>query len=149
MINNILHIYTDGGCRMKHNIGAWAYVVIDDKQIKENCGYTYGTTNNRMELQAVIEALKSIKEGNEVSITTDSQYIYNAFMKDWIVRWKANKWFTNKGPVKNKDLWLELDSLVGKFIVHWYWVKGHTGNNYNEMVDKLATNIMKSQLGEL
>lgn len=145
----MLRIYTDGGCRMKKNIGAWAYVIIDDNGVEtRNSSHEYCTTNNRMEMKAVIEALKSTPEGEYIELTTDSQYVYNTFKLNWIQKWKNNNWFTSKNKVKNIDLWIEMEELVNNRNITWRWVKGHSGDEYNNIVDKMATKSMKEALGE-
>lgn len=106
---------------------------------KEISGGEFQTTNNRMELTAVIQALKTLNRKCEIEITTDSKYVVEG-MKAWLPGWKANGWRTSaKKPVKNDDLWRELDQLSQQHEITWTWVKGHNGHEYNERADKLAT----------
>ena len=142
-----LKIYTDGGCSGNPGPGGWAYVMViktfsGDKIIAQNKGAQKDTTNNRMELSAVICALRALKTMNDVprqaTIITDSQYVQKG-ITEWIRKWKSNSWRTaDKTPVKNKDLWLELDALALEFPLQWEWVKGHAGNEYNEMCDAMT-----------
>lgn len=134
--------YTDGGCHGNPGPGGWAYVLSFDGSYEEQYGYDPGTTNNRMELTAVIEALRRAKEleGSleQLQIFTDSQYVRNG-ITDWILRWKRNGWKTaGKKPVKNKDLWQALDSLNTTLPVSWHWVEGHAGVELNERCDELV-----------
>jgi ribonuclease HI len=137
--NKIIEIYTDGACIGNPGNGGWAALLLYKENKKQISGFEKETTNNRMELKAVIEALKTIKDQNfEIKIYTDSKYVIDGITK-WVKSWKNNSWktATNK-PVKNNDLWKILDDEVAKFSIIWYWVKGHSGNQYNEFVDKLA-----------
>jgi len=132
-------IYTDGACLGNPGPGGWGAIIIsknDSKKIIK--GGTKNTTNNRMELMAVIEALDEIKENCKIKIFTDSKYVING-IESWIENWKKNNWVTsNKKKVKNVDLWTKLDNVrVGK-IISWEWVKGHSGIELNEEVDILA-----------
>ncbi len=137
-------IYTDGACSGNPGPGGWGAVLIleesgQHKAQKNLSGKEPATTNNKMELRAVIEALKVIKDKEyELEIYTDSNYVKDGTEK-WIHSWKKNGWKTSaKAEVKNKDLWIELDNLVQKFKITWHWVKGHSGNKYNELADSLA-----------
>jgi len=134
-------VYTDGGCSGNPGPGGWAFVVVENSQVVfKSSGNENDTTNNRMELTAVINALKYAinKKGEKVMLITDSQYVKNGITM-WIFNWKKNGWRTaNKQPVKNQDLWKELDSWVAKTNVQWSWVKGHAGNTYNEMCDSMV-----------
>jgi ribonuclease HI len=142
-----LDIYTDGGCSGNPGPGGWAYVMVQktfqgDSTTAEEWGGERNTTNNRMELLAVISALKALKAKTElprqVTVHTDSQYVKRG-ITEWIRTWKKNSWRTSdKKPVKNQDLWLELDALAGELTVTWKWVKGHAGNVYNERCDSLT-----------
>jgi ribonuclease HI len=139
--------YTDGGCSGNPGPGGWAYVMIQQtfqgwQIIAKNKGSEKGTTNNRMELTAVIMALRALKTMTDVprqaAVYTDSQYVQKG-ITDWIRVWKRNAWRTSdKKPVKNQDLWMELDSLAAEFPLKWEWVKGHAGNEYNEMCDAMT-----------
>jgi ribonuclease HI len=147
-----LKIYTDGGCSGNPGPGGWAYVIIiktfqGENIIAEDKGSQKETTNNRMELTAVIEALRALKTMNDVprqvSVYTDSQYVQKG-ITEWIRNWKRNSWRTSdKTPVKNKDLWMELDSLTGDFVINWEWVRGHAGNEYNERCDRMTQEAIK------
>jgi ribonuclease HI len=137
-LNNKIKLYTDGACKGNPGIGGWGVLVKTENQHKELSGFSKSTTNNRMELIAVIEGLKTIESDEEIIITTDSQYVKNG-INQWIFNWKKNGWVTaNKKPVANKELWIELDTCVAKHKVTWFWVRGHSGNHYNEIADQLA-----------
>jgi ribonuclease HI len=131
-------IYTDGACSGNPGPGGWAAILQWNGKEREISGGEALTTNNRMELQAVIEALKSLKKRCAVDLYTDSQYVRNGIMT-WIKNWNKNGWRTaDKKPVKNIDLWQALDALVAEHNVTWHWVRGHDGNELNERVDVLA-----------
>ena len=134
-------IYTDGACLGNPGPGGWAAIIINPKKSKKIIeGAAKNTTNNRMELLAVIRALDEIKDNGNIKIFTDSKYVING-IESWIQRWKKNNWITsNKKKVKNVDLWIKLDNVrLGK-IISWKWVKGHSGIKLNEEVDTLAKN---------
>lgn len=134
-------IYSDGGCSPNPGLGGWAAVLISPKHNKERAisGAEADSTNNRMELTAAIESLKVLTRPCEVEFHTDSQYLKNAFTNGWIEKWLRNNWKTaGKKPVKNKDLWLELIELEKMHKINWHWVKGHSGNKYNEICDSLV-----------
>ena len=134
----MLKIYTDGSCLGNPGPGGWAWVATDGKNIAERSGAEPDTTNNRMELTAVMRALVAAQRHPEVEIHTDSQYVKNG-MQSWIKNWKRNNWRTaDKKPVKNQDLWIALDEAAGKIKIHWHWVRGHNGDEMNERVDALA-----------
>jgi ribonuclease HI len=131
-------IYTDGSCLGNPGDGGYAAILLYKGNRKDVKGKEKNTTNNRMELMAVIKALKSLKKKCSISLYTDSNYVKNG-ITEWIFNWKKNGWKTaGKQEVKNKELWLELDALVQQHIIKWHWVKGHSGDKYNEEVDKLA-----------
>lgn len=131
-------IYTDGACKGNPGPGGWGAFLQYGESIKELCGGKKETTNNQMELQGVIEGLLFLNRKCEVTIFTDSQYVKNGVEK-WMYNWKKNGWKTaNKKPVKNKELWKDLDNAIAKHIVSWKWVKGHSGDPGNERADKLA-----------
>ena len=142
-----LKIYTDGGCSGNPGPGGWAYVMViqtyqGEQIIAKNMGMEKNTTNNRMELTAVIMALRALKTMQDVprqsAVLTDSQYVQKG-ITEWIHTWKKNAWRTSdKKPVKNQDLWIELDSIAGAFLLKWEWVKGHAGNKYNELCDAMT-----------
>ena len=134
-------IYTDGACSGNPGKGGWGAVLIYGKYEKQMSGGEKETTNNRMELTAVIEALSALKEPCEVILTTDSEYICNAINKGWLDSWQRNNWKkADKKPVLNVDLWQKLLPLLERHKVEFVWVKGHDGNHYNEICDKLAVN---------
>jgi len=136
--NKIINIYTDGACKGNPGPGGWGALLEYEGYTKEIKGFSPLTTNNIMELKAVIEALKIIKYRSKIIIMTDSKYVKNG-ISDWINNWKAKGWKTaNKKPVKNKELWKELDNLSSRHEIEWKWVKGHAGHPGNEKADQLA-----------
>jgi ribonuclease HI len=132
-------IYTDGSCNPNPGLGGWGYVVFEDgREPVEGCGGEKQTTNNQMEITAAVMALKSLETRTEVTIYTDSQYVRKG-ITSWVKGWKRNGWMTaSRKPVKNKELWQELEKSTGDHIITWKWVKGHSGNAGNELADKLA-----------
>lgn len=135
-----VYIYTDGACRGNPGRGGWGAVLVYNGTEKELSGGEAMTTNNRMELSAVISALSALKEPCEVTLTTDSQYVVNAIAKGWLDSWRNNKWRkSDKSAVLNVDLWVQLVELLEKHRVSFVWVKGHNGHSYNERCDALAT----------
>ena len=135
----MIYIYTDGACSGNPGIGGWGAVILIEKKdpIFLNGGHKK-TTNNRMELIAAIKAISYFKAKKDLEIFTDSKYLKDG-IESWIHKWKINGWKTaNKKPVKNKDLWIELDKEIGKHNILWNWVKGHANNKYNEKADSLA-----------
>ena len=131
-------IITDGACSGNPGPGGWAAIVVSSQESKEYFGGEKLTTNNVMELRAVIEGLKKITSPSNILIRSDSTYVING-ISDWINKWKKNDWITStKKPVANKDLWIELDSLTLKHSIKWEWVKGHSGDEKNERADELA-----------
>ena len=137
-----INIYTDGACSGNPGKGGWAAVIIEDKNEKTISGSEQLTTNNRMELSAVINALREVGSA-ELDIYTDSKYVKNG-IESWIKNWKINGWMTAaKQPVKNKDLWLELDTLVSEKAIGWKWVKGHSNDHYNTIVDEAARKAIR------
>ena len=138
-------IYTDGACSGNPGPGGWGAVIFDINKKQQNFyGKTKNTTNNRMELLAPIMALKKIRSKSDIVIFTDSNYVKNG-ITTWIKKWEKNGWKSaNKKPVKNKDLWLKLDSLCKKNKITWRWVKGHSNNKYNNLADTLATQAIQS-----
>ena len=132
-------IYTDGACSGNPGPGGYGSVLIYKNVNKELSGYEELTTNNRMEIKAVIEALKALKEPCNIKLHTDSKYVSDAFNKKWIQNWLRNNWKkSNKQPVENKELWEELIGLTEVHNIEWIWVKGHNDNKYNERCDELA-----------
>ena len=133
-----VEIYTDGACRGNPGPGGWGVLLRFNGVEKTLSGGELDTTNNRMEMTAVIEALKSLTRSCDVAITTDSKYVKDGITQ-WIIQWKKRNWKTaNKKPVKNQELWQALDELVANHNVSWHWVKGHSGHVENERVDALA-----------
>lgn len=131
-------IHTDGGCEGNPGPGGWAAVLECEGKKKEVSGGEAVTTNNRMELQAAISALAALKQPCEVDFFTDSQYLRNG-ISEWVKGWKTKGWVTStKKPVKNADLWRQLDALAQKHKIHWKWLKGHAGHEFNERCDVLA-----------
>ena len=134
----VVEIFTDGACRGNPGPGGWGAVLRYGDTDKELHGGEAMTTNNRMELTAVIKALEALKRECEVRVVTDSQYVKNGITQ-WIAGWKRNGWRTaNRKPVKNVDLWQRLDAAVADHRVEWAWVKGHSGHRENERADQLA-----------
>lgn len=133
-----IDIYTDGACSGNPGPGGWGAILRTDGHEKEICGGEAQTTNNRMELMAVIEALELLKRPVSARVYTDSQYVQKG-ISEWIHGWKARGWKTStKAPVKNADLWRLLDDLASKHQVQWIWVRGHSGHPENERADELA-----------
>ncbi len=133
-----VQIFTDGACRGNPGKGGWGALLQFDGKEREICGGEILTTNNRMELRAAIEALKVLKQTCDIDLTTDSSYVKNGITQ-WLTKWKANNWLTsNRKPVKNIDLWQELDGLTQKHNIRWHWIKGHSGHIGNESADRLA-----------
>lgn len=133
-----VEIYTDGACKGNPGPGGWGAFLSSGGHEKEMFGGEPLTTNNRMELLAVIRALQALKQTSEVVVHTDSQYVQKG-VSEWMRSWKARGWKTaDKKPVKNVDLWLELDGLLAGHSIQWKWVKGHAGNPGNERADVLA-----------
>jgi len=133
-----VEIYTDGACRGNPGPGGWGAVLMYGDKRKEIFGGDANTTNNRMELMAAIEGLKALKRPCEVHLTTDSSYVKDG-IQSWMQNWKKNGWKTAaKKPVKNADLWQQLDEETKKHSIQWHWVKGHSGHRENEIADELA-----------
>ena len=135
----MITIYTDGACSGNPGTGGWGVVILESN--KEDIflnGGNDNTTNNRMELTAAIEALKYFENMQSITLITDSKYVKDG-IQSWIQNWKKNGWKTAaKKPVKNKELWIELDQLISRHNISWKWVKGHAGNTHNEKADYLA-----------
>tara|TARA_Y100000994_G_scaffold133033_1_gene109071 strand:+ start:2205 stop:2648 length:444 start_codon:yes stop_codon:yes gene_type:complete len=144
--NKLIYIYTDGACRGNPGPGGWGALLQYEEYKKEINGFSLLTTNNIMELTAVIESLKLIKFPSEIVITTDSTYVKNG-INDWIHSWKSKGWKTaNKKPVKNKELWQKLDNLSSLHTIEWKWVRGHTGHFGNERADQLANDAIDKNI---
>lgn len=133
-----VEIYTDGACKGNPGAGGWGALLVMGQHEKELFGGEAHTTNNRMELMAVIEALNALKRPCKVVLHTDSQYVQKG-ITEWLTGWKARGWKTaSKSPVKNVDLWQALDAAQARHSIDWRWVKGHAGHDGNERADALA-----------
>ncbi len=151
--HNGVQIYTDGGCHGNPGPGGWAFIYTEGGHNAERSGFEAETTNNRMELTAVIRALEYAEErgcgaapaaGKEITIYTDSQYVQKG-ISEWIHSWLANNWKTAaKKPVKNKDLWMRLKELSDRCMPRWEWVRGHAGTENNEKCDILVQKVIKN-----
>jgi len=131
-------MYTDGACRGNPGPGGWGVILSYRDRNKKLSGFDPQTTNNRMELTAAIEGLRSLSRACDIELNTDSKYVLQG-ISEWIESWKSNGWKTAaKKPVKNVDLWQSLDEQVKKHRINWHWVKGHAGIEGNEMADQLA-----------
>lgn len=131
-------LYTDGSCLGNPGPGGWAALIIDGETREISGGFTR-TTNNRMEINALVQGLKSIPENSRVSAYTDSKYLHDALDKGWLQKWRKNGWRTSsKTPVKNRDLWEELISLLEKQNLTLNWIQAHNGQRQNERCDELA-----------
>jgi len=141
----MITIYTDGACSGNPGVGGWGVVIIQDNKNEVFLnGGDDNTTNNKMELKAAIEALKNFHKQESITLITDSKYVKDG-IQAWIKNWKKNGWKTSaKKPVKNKELWIELDQLISRHNIIWEWVKGHTGNKYNEKADYLARRYIEN-----
>ncbi|MBR3613637.1 MAG: ribonuclease HI [Clostridia bacterium] len=138
-------IYTDGACSGNPGPGGWGAILMYEDVKKEISGARKDTTNNIMEITAVLEALKLLKVECEVKVYSDSAYVVNAFNQGWIENWKKNNWKTaGKDPVKNRELWEELYELTQKHKVEFIKVKGHSDNEFNNRCDELATSAIKT-----
>ena len=145
-MDNRIYIYTDGACKGNPGPGGWGALLKYKEHKKEINGFSKNTTNNIMELTAVIESLLIIKQKSDITIITDSNYVKDGITK-WIANWKNKGWKTsNKKPVKNKDLWIKLDDLSNNHKIKWEWVRGHTGNPGNERADQLANEAIIKNL---
>jgi ribonuclease HI len=138
MTDESVEIFTDGACRGNPGPGGWGVILRAGTREKELWGGEAATTNNRMELTAVIRALEALKRPSRVNVHTDSQYVQKG-ISEWIHTWKRKGWKTaDRKPVKNDDLWRRLDELRTQHEVEWHWVRGHAGHPENERADKLA-----------
>ena len=145
----MIKIYTDGACKGNPGVGGWGALILQDDKNIELFGGENETTNNRMELMAVIMALKEMSPSEELTIYTDSTYVQKG-ISEWIKNWKVNNWrSSNKKPVKNKDLWMQLDEASYSRKINWEWVKGHAGNEGNEKADELANKGVISMMDKL
>jgi ribonuclease HI len=144
---SIVEIYTDGACRGNPGPGGWGAFLSTGDHEKELSGAEPLTTNNRMELTAVIRALEALKRPTEARIFTDSEYVRRG-ITEWVKNWKARGWKTaDRKPVKNQDLWERLDALAAGHKIEWRWVKGHSGVPGNERVDRLANEAIDAMRG--
>jgi len=135
-----VEIFTDGACSLNPGPGGWGAILRYRNTEKEFSGGASWTTNNRMEMTAVVEALHALKEPCQVTVYTDSRYLKDG-ITSWIHKWKKNGWKTaDKNPVKNQDLWIALDQAIQRHEVEWCWIKGHSGHPENERCDQLARN---------
>ncbi|MFL2980446.1 MAG: ribonuclease HI [Methylophilaceae bacterium] len=141
----MIKIYTDGACKGNPGPGGWGALIDDGNVQNEIFGGEDNTTNNRMEIMAVIMALETIEVDDEITVFTDSKYVQKG-INEWIKNWKINGWrSSNKKPVKNKDLWIQLDDLTSKLKINWVWIKGHSGHLGNERADFLANQGVNSR----
>ena len=139
---NKIEMWTDGACSGNPGKGGWGVLIKNDNNITELSGSEDNTTNNRMEMLAVIKGLKHINNKSIIIIYTDSRYVMDGITK-WIHNWKRNNWKNSqKKDVKNKDLWMELDQITNNISIQWKWVKGHSGNKENDIADLLATSAI-------
>jgi len=137
-VSDLVELFTDGACKGNPGPGGWGALLRYREHEKELCGGEAHTTNNRMELMAVIKGLEAIKRPLRVRVTTDSQYVKQG-VTQWMKRWKRNGWQTaERQPVKNRDLWERLDQAVVTHQVEWHWVRGHRGHPENERADRIA-----------
>jgi ribonuclease HI len=141
-----VEIYTDGACRGNPGPGGWGALLLFNGTKKEICGGELATTNNRMEMMAAIQGLSALSRRCNVILYTDSEYVRRG-ISEWLANWKNRGWKTaNRKPVKNEDLWRELDSLAAQHDIDWRWVKGHAGNPGNERADQLANDGLDESL---
>jgi ribonuclease HI len=145
--SDMVEVFADGACLGNPGPGGWCAILRHGSTEKEISGWEPHTTNNRMELTAVIQALKRIRKPCRITVTTDSQYVKKGITQ-WIHRWKLNNWQTaSKKPVKNVDLWSTLDDLTLKHQIKWLWVRGHAGHSENERCDALARKAISERAG--
>ncbi len=146
MTEGVVEVYADGACKGNPGPGGWGVLLLTGGKERELHGGAPATTNNRMELTAVIRALQSLPQGSRVRLYTDSLYVQKG-MTEWISSWKQRGWRTaDKKPVKNQDLWKQLDGMAHNHKVEWHWVKGHAGHPGNERADALANKGVESVL---
>lgn len=137
-MTQVVTIYTDGACKGNPGRGGWGAMLTFGEKKKELCGGEVDTTNNRMEMMAAIQALNALKRPCQVELYTDSTYLRKGVL-EWMANWKRNGWKTAaKKPVKNVDLWQQLDAVIQQHTINWHWVKGHSGDPGNERADELA-----------
>lgn len=142
-------IYTDGACSGNPGPGGWAAILVAGENQKELSGFAPDTTNNRMELTAVVQGLRALQRPSNVRVHSDSSYLVNAFQKRWLANWQRNGWRTSTGrPVENQDLWQELIASMQPHQVKFEWVKGHAGNPLNNRCDELARQAIQRRDGQ-
>ena len=142
-----LKVYTDGACRGNPGPGGWAGIILHDTHQEKVQGFEKNTTNNRMELSAVIYTLKKIDKNTPIMLHTDSQYVMKGMM-EWVKNWEKRGWRTsNNKPVKNMDLWKVLVEVCSCRQITWKWVKGHSGDQFNELADSLANQALDQNVG--
>jgi ribonuclease HI len=142
--DNLVEIFTDGACSGNPGPGGYGAILKYGKEIREISGYEIETTNNRMEMTAIIEALRQLKRPCRVRIVTDSQYVVKG-MTEWLPGWIKRNWLTSqKKPVLNKALWKEILRLSKRHKIEWEWIKGHNGHSYNERCDQLARDAIRN-----
>jgi len=144
----VIHIYSDGACKGNPGAGGWGALLVAGGHRKEIFGGEPDTTNNRMEMTAVIQALELLKRPSAVAVHTDSQYVQKG-ISEWLSGWKRRNWRTADGkPVKNQDLWQRLDALAQRHRIEWNWVRGHAGHPENERADALANKGVEQLQGK-
>lgn len=142
-----VELFTDGACRGNPGPGGWGVLMRAGSHSKELCGGEPETTNNRMEMMAVIEGLRALQRPCAVRVTSDSTYVLKG-VQEWMPNWKKRGWKTaSKQPVKNVDLWQQLDALIAEHDIDWQWVKGHSGHPENELADQLANRGIDEMVG--
>ena len=140
----MINVYTDGSCLGNPGNGGWAFLIVEEKNIRYRAGFEKNTTNNQMELIAAIKALEFLNKYNDITINTDSNYVKEG-ITNWIFNWKKNNWKTStKQLVKNRELWERLDNLCEKKNISWCWVKAHNTSEFNNQVDELAREAAES-----
>ncbi len=142
--DDMVRIYTDGGCDPNPGTGGWAAVLLYQGHVKEISGGETNTTNNRMEMTAAIRALEALKRPCTVCLYTDSKYL-KVGVTEWLPKWKRRNWTRKEGALKNEDLWRRLDALASLHAITWKWVQGHAGDRYNERCDVLANEAIQRQ----
>jgi ribonuclease HI len=146
-VSEVVRIYTDGACKGNPGPGGWGALLRSGTRERELYGGERATTNNRMELTAVIRALEALKQRSTVEVYTDSEYVMKG-ITEWLAAWKRRGWKTaDRKPVKNADLWRALDEAAGRHEVRWHWVRGHSGHPENERADALANRGVNSLAG--
>jgi ribonuclease HI len=141
--NDKVTVYTDGSCEPNPGPGGWAALILEDGRETVLKGFEKVSTNNRMEMTAALEALRKIDRLKPVLVYTDSQYLKNG-VESWLKEWKAKNWKRKNGPLLNVDLWKLISAEIDQRKVTWKWVRGHVGNPYNERVDRIARQVMKT-----